>query len=318
MTPSEPEQKLQQIVQRIAPQGRLLQSWELTGGLSAQMTALEMLHPDGRTERVILRRRGKAGLPEHLQGAATEFRLLQVLHAAGLAAPRPYHLDVSGEIFPMPYLVLEYVAGSPEFAPANPIDCSRQMAAHLAGIHRFDGLRPDLSFLPRQAQGCTELARRQPAGVATSLDEGRIREALASTWPSIQRNAPVLLHGDFWPGNVLWRNGRLVAVIDWEDASLGDPLVDLAISRLDVAWIFGVEAMQAFTRHYQALTAIDDRHLPHWDLCAALRLARLVGSQLTDWAAFFAPLGRTDITELTIRQGYRFFVDQALEKLASR
>jgi aminoglycoside phosphotransferase (APT) family kinase protein len=35
-----------------------------------------------------------------------------------------------------------------------------------------------------------------------------------------------LLHGDYWPDNTLWRDGRLVCVIDWEDAALGDPLAD--------------------------------------------------------------------------------------------
>jgi aminoglycoside phosphotransferase (APT) family kinase protein len=38
----------------------------------------------------------------------------------------------------------------------------------------------------------------------------------------------VLLHGDFWPGNALWRDGALVAILDWEDAAIGDPLADVA------------------------------------------------------------------------------------------
>ena len=38
--------------------------------------------------------------------------------------------------------------------------------------------------------------------------------------PPVQVNRPVLLHGDFWPGNILWRDGRLVAVIDWEKRPL--------------------------------------------------------------------------------------------------
>jgi aminoglycoside phosphotransferase (APT) family kinase protein len=37
-----------------------------------------------------------------------------------------------------------------------------------------------------------------------------------------------VLHGDYWPGNVLWRDGRLVGVIGWEEAAFGDPLADLA------------------------------------------------------------------------------------------
>ena len=44
--------------------------------------------------------------------------------------------------------------------------------------------------------------------------------------------------------------GRLVGVIDWEDAALGDPLADLANSRLEILWAFGDEAMERFTREY--------------------------------------------------------------------
>ena len=131
-----------------------------------------------------------------------------------------------------------------------------------------------------------------------------------------QRNPSVLLHGDFWPGNVLWREEKLVAVIDWEDATLGSTLIDLAISRLDIGLIFGIDAMECFTRHYKSMMSLDYTHLPYWDLCAALRIARLAGSDLTKWAAFFRPFGRHDITEQTIREHYRSFVTQAFGKLA--
>ena len=109
-------------------------------------------------------------------------------------------------------------------------------------------------------------------------------------WPFSQINAPVLLHGDYWPGNILWRDEQLAAVIDWEDARLGDPLIDLAISRLDLLWIFGSEAMNSFTQDYLTGMAIDTRDLPYWDLCAALRLVRLAGANLAEWAAVLYPV----------------------------
>jgi aminoglycoside phosphotransferase (APT) family kinase protein len=148
------------------------------------------------------------------------------------------------------------------------------------------------------------------------LDQGRIREALASVWPVPRRNEPSLLHGDYWPGNILWREGQLAAVIDWEDAHVGDPLEDFAISRLDMLWIFGRDAMQSFSRHYQAVRAVDIRALPYWDLYAALRLARLVGTDLLGWAAFFLPYGRPDITGQSIQASCSLFVAQAFEQLA--
>ncbi|MCI0397582.1 MAG: phosphotransferase [Chloroflexi bacterium] len=107
------------------------------------------------------------------------------------------------------------------------------MATHLASIHRVDSSHQELSFLP-QARECPETLRQRPTNPDQSLDEGRIRDTLASRRPLPQHNPSVLLHGDFWPGNTLWQDGKLVAVIDWEDARSGDPLIDLAISRLDI------------------------------------------------------------------------------------
>jgi len=316
MTLSKENQKFERLVQQNAPQNKLLRTWPLTGGISAEMTALEMEHPDGQTKKVIVRRPGDSTLKQNPQAAQNEFHLLQITHALGLATPIPYHLDQSGEIFSTPYLVIEYIEGKMEFSPPHLGDHIRQLATQLAKIHSADYSNLDLSFLPEKVNGCAEMQNKQPAKVDTSLDEGRIRDTLKSLWPLTQRNVSTLLHGDFWPGNTLWQDGRLTAVVDWEDAKHGDPLIDLAISRLDLVWIFGIEAMNSFTHHYQSMMIIDDTNLPYWDLCAALRLVRLAGSNLGAWAAFYPPFGRYDITEQTIRENYKFFITQAFEKLA--
>lgn len=318
MTLSRRDQKLEQVAQKIVPQSKLLRAWPLAGGISAQMTALEIQGPDGKTARMVLRRPGDEDLKQNPDAAEREFRLLGLLQAAGLAAPRPLHLDQSGEILPGPYLVIDYIGGELYLAPADPAACVLQLATHLAAIHRLDGSDPDLSFLPQRTGGCPEMLRQGRAEVDGSMYEGHIREALACAWPLPRRNRLVLLHGDYWPGNVLWRDGRLAAVIDWEDAGRGDPLVDLGNSRLEMAWILGLGAMESFSQHYRALTDIDYTDLPYWDLCAALRLIRLADGDLAGLAAFFAPHGRSDITEQSIREDYGIFVNQALEKLALR
>jgi aminoglycoside phosphotransferase (APT) family kinase protein len=94
------------------------------------------------------------------------------------------------------------------------------------------------------------------------------------------RAGDVLLHGDFWPGNLLWNDGELVGVLDWEEAEIGDPLVDVAVSRLDLLWAFGEEAMDTFTRRYRKQTRLDWRNLARWDLLVALRPM----SNLERWA----------------------------------
>lgn len=141
----------------------------------------------------------------------------------------------------------------------------------------------------------------------TLSNENRKFEQVAhkAVWPLPRRNAPVLLHGDFWPGNILWKNGQLAAVIDWEDAALGDPLADLAMSRLEILWAFGIDAMHRFTRQYQSMTTIDFTDLPYRDLCAALWTI----PQISGW-------GLDEATERTMRERHRWFVARAFEQVS--
>jgi aminoglycoside phosphotransferase (APT) family kinase protein len=289
-----------QVVQLFEPQSRLIRSWPLLGGVSAQVTGLEIARPDGQRKKMVIRRPGPRDLAQNPRIAADEFKLLHLVRSAGVAVPRPYYLDQSGQIFPTPYLVLEYIDGASEFAPAEPAEVIDQLAGHLAEIHRIEAAWVDLSFLPELGQGFGE----PPARLDHALDEGRIRAALAAIGPLPQRHRPVLLHGDFWPGNILWRDGRLAAIIDWEEARVGDPLADLANSRLEILWAFGEAAMHRFTRQYLMMTHHDTSHLPYWDLCAALRPA----SKLGGW-------GLDQPTEKRMRARHKLFVRQALEKL---
>jgi aminoglycoside phosphotransferase (APT) family kinase protein len=107
--------------------------------------------------------------------------------------------------------------------------------------------------------------------------------------------------------------GRLVAVLDWEEPAVGDPLADLAIARLDLAWAYGEAAMHRFTASYRDVSRLDWSRLPHWELWAALRPM----SRLARWAPVYAapPLCRPDISEASMQQGHRRFVEQALASL---
>ena len=299
--------KLEQVVRRIDPQSKLLRAWALKGGISAQVTALEIERFGGEVEKWVVRQHGAVDRAHNPNIAADEFRLLALLQANGIRAPKAYGFDASGEIFPAPYIVLEYVEGAPEFAPPDLNETLLQFARALAQIHRIDGTMAELSFLPQQQQRQTEKLSQRPARLDDSLDEGRIRATLEAVWPVNQINRTALLHGDTWPGNLLWRDGKLAAVIDWENAALGDPLADLSNTRLEVLWAFGNEAMEQFTDCYLSLMPdLDSANLPYWDLCAALRPASKIG----DWA------GDAEI-ERKMRAGHKQFVTQAFEKLSA-
>ena len=294
--------RFRRLAQRIAPDGRLLRTRRLTGGVSAEITALEVERPDGPPAKLIVRRHGEADLAHNPRVARDEFALLRIARAQGLAVPKPYLVDESGELFPTPILVVEYVDGETAFAPADLAGYVVQAAAQLAKIHGIKDA-PALSFLPRLDRGFGE----RPARLDDSMGEGRIRDALEAARPVAQVNESVLLHGDYWPGNLLWRDGELVAVIDWEDARIGDPLADLANCRLEFLMAFGPEAMDEMTDRYRSLTAVDVTNLPYWDLRAALGPC----GKISTW-------GLDAATERRMRERHALFVARAIEGFSGR
>src|SRR6266540_1468019 len=131
MTESTNNQKFEQMVQKIASQSRLLRAWELKGGVSAQVTALEIEQPDRQTKKLIVRRHGAVDLKNNPRIAADEFKLLQILQSAGLPTPAPYYLDQSGDIFPTPYIIVEYIEGTSEFTLVPGTELIHQLATQL-------------------------------------------------------------------------------------------------------------------------------------------------------------------------------------------
>lgn len=296
------------LIQKAFPHSQLLRSWPLSGGISATMVALEIQQADGQTRKLIVRSHAHAGLAEK------EFRLLQLLQAQTIKTPAPYLLDQSGTTAS---LVIDYIEGEMCFTPADLDSHMRQLANQLALIHNLNMQQHDLSFLPQSGRDCAELGRERPFPNPNFPQEAKIRARLTPADPPKPQNKRALLHGDFWPGNSLWQDGQLTAIIDWEDAQVGDPLIDFAQSRSEIAWIFGLRALSTFTHHYQQQMPLDYTALPYWDLCAALRQIRLVGDDLAGFADYFVGYGRTDITPQTIRQNLDTCINNALARLNS-
>jgi len=294
--------RFHQLVTRIDPANRLLRAWPLTGGVSAQVTALEVERLNVETTRWVARMHGPRDLAGNPNIARDEFRLLQVVEKHGIAAPRPVYVDTSCDLFPSPVLVITFIEGEmvDDAEQVEDVDSFvRQMADQLAAIHRVPD-SPEIAFLP----GTHDRLPPRPEVLDESLNEGRIRDALEAMGKPEPLNPPVLLHGDYWPGNVLWRDDTLAAVIDWEDAERGDPLSDLANARMEILFTFGPEAMQTFTDHYLAQTQIDIEHLPYWGLVAALHPC----GRMAEWG-----LAPDDETRMRDRHGW--FVNQAIARL---
>src|SRR5688500_9336145 len=111
--------RAEQSVQRLEPRPPLRRARGLTGRLSARQRARELERRDGETHKLVVRQHGAVDLSFNPNIAADEFRLLHIVHSAGLPVPEPYYVEDSGEIFETPCIVVEFVEGTPEFAPAD-------------------------------------------------------------------------------------------------------------------------------------------------------------------------------------------------------
>ena len=242
-------------------------NWELKGirNLSPRVVKLELDTGIGEpAQQLILLGHSSRDRQRNPDIARDEFALLELLWQAGLAVPRPMLLSATCSI---PFLVTEFIDGKARlFAEDMPAFC-RKLAETLIVIHSLDLAAHNLSFLPSQ----------QDQIAIHLLEQGDdalgIRAEMRKVFATVAMNETVLLHGDLWLGNLLWNGDDLAAVIDWEDAMLGDPLGDLGKSRLEMLWGLGEEAMKLYTASYMRRRSnVDYRYLPFWDLWGALRL----------------------------------------------
>jgi hypothetical protein len=72
MMESEENKKFEQVAQKIEPQSKLLRAWELKGGISARVTALEIERRDGQTRKMVVRQHSAVDLAHNPQIAADE------------------------------------------------------------------------------------------------------------------------------------------------------------------------------------------------------------------------------------------------------
>ncbi|MGE7903304.1 aminoglycoside phosphotransferase family protein [Peribacillus sp. NPDC094092] len=297
--------KFERLVQKFDQGNKLIRAWELNGGISAQVTGIEILQSSGRIVKMIVRQHGDNDLKHNPNIAADEHKLLGILKAAGLPVPMSYYVEQSCEIFSKPCILIEFIEGKSEFSPSNLNDHILQLANNLAKIHRVHCADLPISFLPKVENTYVEMLNNKERVILDeTLNLSMIRELLISLLPLPSKNKEVILHGDYWPGNILWKEGKLVSIIDWEDSGLGDPLADLANSQLEISYHFGMQAMNDFTHQYKSMMQeLNYTNLPFWQLFAALRLST------------FPAWGLEKSKENNWRKIHKSFVRQAINQI---
>lgn len=176
---------------------------------------------------------------------ARQFRVQRALAGTAVPVAPVLWLEETGDVVGVPFYFMARVPGEtlPLFwyGGRNPrLDAA---AGALAAIHGVDWRACGLEFL-RPAEVISPLAADLAPWQARMRAAGLDREErLAALIRWLRRNEPAdarlaLLHGDPNPGNYLCRGERVVAVLDWELAALGDPRSDLGFYAA-LASVFG-------------------------------------------------------------------------------
>jgi aminoglycoside phosphotransferase (APT) family kinase protein len=190
--------------------------------------------------RFALRRKPPGALLPSAHAVDREYRVIRALHGGDVPVPRPIGYCDDADVIGTPFYVMEFVDGRifwhPELAELSPADrraAYDEMNRVIAAIHSVEpaavGLadfgRPD-GFVARQIDRWTRQYR------ASELDRIDAMESLIDWLPrNVPRDEPGrLTHGDFRLDNLIFdaREMRILAVIDWELATLGNALSDFA------------------------------------------------------------------------------------------
>ncbi|MGW3243876.1 aminoglycoside phosphotransferase family protein [Streptomyces sp. NPDC001070] len=153
-------------------------------------------------------------------------RLAPLLPAS---VPLPLGMGAPADGFPWPWSVYRWLEGENPSAGrvAEPGRLALDMAEFVSALHRIDpaDAPPAYRSEPLAARDSATrsaidaLRAEVDAAAATAVWEAAL---LAPEW----HGAPVWVHADLQPGNVLVAGGRLGAVIDFGCMGLGDPAVD--------------------------------------------------------------------------------------------
>jgi aminoglycoside phosphotransferase (APT) family kinase protein len=292
------------VVRAVAPLG---------GGASNEQYIVELEHPDGYQERVVLRIDAVAGVME--TDRQREFDVLTFL-ASRFPVPTPRWIDPRGEFLGRPFLAAGFVDGvtAPSQGAGDSVSgmqttltgalreaLADQFVRNLALLHSFPVERAELGTLQVPDRDPHQAARWQVNWWSRVWRDdspspfplvAAIQVWLRAHLPRQQRLA--LVHGDYRTGNYLFDESthRVTAVLDWELAHIGDPHEDLAwcvqrmYSTLDEngnRLVTGLMTREDLIARYQQLSGhpVDPETLHFYEvLCAYKSLVATLASSV--------------------------------------
>jgi aminoglycoside phosphotransferase (APT) family kinase protein len=222
---------------------------------------LFLIESDGTPERFVLRVLDNATwLAEEPDLAAHEAAALTEAQKTGVSAPRPVALAAGRDAgFGAPAVLMTFLDGAVTLLPPDFEAWLGALAGCLARIHAHQA-----DDFPWQFESWVDrsVARTTPAWTGSP----DVWDRAVARWHGPPPGfAPVFLHRDYHPVNVLWRDGAIRGVVDWINACRGPAGVDVGHCRRNLALMFGPPAAARFLELYQEASPgfVYD---PYWDI----------------------------------------------------
>ncbi|MFI5608839.1 phosphotransferase family protein [Amycolatopsis sp. NPDC051903] len=264
------------------PSATLADVRPLAGGSHATTYAVRTANP----RRDLILREFPAGDP----AALDEERVLTALDSLGGLAPI---FLARGES----WVLISRLPGSADIHPADPHTCATQLGQTLARVH----------------------TAAAPAHFAPVFDRRGYRSRLSgpaapfvdAAWENPILTTPhVLTHGDYQSGNVLWLDGTLTGVVDWEGAARGPAGYDVGWCRLDLYLLHGEALADVFLAAYENAIGFRLADPRLWDLWTLARSHRSVET----WVPNYRDLGRADLTATELRRRHTTWTEELLRR----
>ena len=276
---------------------RLARIEQFKGGQSNPTYLLSAV--DGR--RFVLRRKPPGKLLPSAHAVDREYRVISALHATGFPVARPHRLCEDDAVIGTAFYVMDYVDGRvlwdqslPGMSKGERFAIWSELNRVIAQLHMFDYRALGLETFGKSGNYIErQIARWTKQYQASETEPIPAMHDLIAWLP---QNIPpetgtTIVHGDYRLDNVIYhpREPRILAVLDWELSTLGDPLADFAyhcmswhippgqfrgIAGLDLAAL-GIPTEAQYIAMYCERTGRDGIDASHWDFYMAYNLFRI-------------------------------------------
>jgi aminoglycoside phosphotransferase (APT) family kinase protein len=249
----------------------------------------------------VLRRKPPGRLLPSAHAVDREYRVIRALHAAGFPVAKPYLLCEDESVIGTAFYVMDNVEGRVLWDQSLPGMSRAQRAAIwdelndvIAKLHLVDYRAVGLEGFGKPGNYIERQVGRWTKQYLASETE-RV-EAMNSLIEWLPKNIPpetgtTVVHGDFRLDNAIFHptEAKILAVLDWELSTLGDPLADFAyhcmswhippgafrgIAGMDFEAL-GIPDEQTYVRAYCKRTGRSGIDPSHWDFYIAYNLFRI-------------------------------------------